>query len=223
MNITTITLIVAGVALALAIEVAIYHFFGIRKISKALDAIKTKVDAQASPMQLLFVKYANNDYEEPAAPQHAAPATPAADKKPTTAAPVDEEHPRKPSPTDAALQMANDVFLPQYKQLLDGLDEHNYKQRAPQMARLLIEMGVWLKDFLPISQQDFNVTKAQRDNVASIGFTEEQRREMLDAAPSPTGNAYATPIEVIALNHILKEWGVDDLALLIAGYKYQKQ
>ena len=222
MNITTITLIVAGIALALAIEVAIYHFFGIRKISKALDAIKTKVDAQASPMQLLIDKYANNDYEEPAAPQPAAPATPAADKKPTTA-PVDEVPSRKPSPTDAALLMANDVFLPQYKQLLDGLDEHNYKQRAPQMARLLIEMGVWLKDFLPISQDDFNVTKAQRDNVASIGFTEEQRREMLDAAPSPTGNAYATPIEVIALNHILKEWGVDDLALLIAGYKYQKQ
>ena len=222
MNITTITLIVAGIALALAIEVAIYHVFGIRKISKALDAIKKRVDAQASPMQLLIDKYANNDYEEPVASQPATPATPAADKKPTTA-PVDEVPSRKPSPTDAALLMANDVFLPQYKQLLDGLDEHNYKQRAPQMARLLIEMGVWLKDFLPISQDDFNVTKAQRDNVASIGFTEEQRREMLDAAPSPTGNAYATPIEVIALNHILKEWGVDDLALLIAGYKYQKQ
>ena len=42
-------------------------------------------------------------------------------------------------------------------------------------------------------------------------------------ALAPSGNAYNTPVEVIALNNILQEWGVDDLQLLISGYQYKKE
>lgn len=221
-SIITITLIVSGLALALAIWVTVLLLLGMRKVSKTMTDIQSKLDAQkASPLQLLVDKYAEGDFEEqPTATQQPSPTTQFVD---TGFQPSEKgDNSQRPSLNDTALQMANDVFLPQYKALTEGLDEHNYKERAPQMARLLIEMGLWLKDFLPVSQQEFNVTKTQRDNVASIGLPDELRQQRLAEAPLPTGNAYDTPFEVIALDHILQQWGVDDLALLISGYRYKK-
>ena len=221
-SITTITLVVSGLALALAIWATVLLLLGMQKVSKTMTDIQSKLDAQkASPLQLLVDKYAEGDFEEqPTATQQPSPSTQFVD---TGFQPSEKGDNSRPSPNDVALQMANDVFLSQYKVFTEGLDEHNYKERAPQMARLLIEMGLWLKDFLPVSQQEFNVTTTQRDNVASIGLTDELRQQRLTDAPLPTGNAYDTPMEVIALNHILRQWGVDDLALLISGYRYKKR
>lgn len=231
MNITTITLIVAGIALALGIQVILLHVFGMRKISASLKEIKAEIEkAHTEPLQLLVDKYApSGDFEEEedeglAQPKSATTATqfvdtPNPDKADSTET---SKSSGKPAPNEAALQMAYSVFTPQYEKLCQELDEHNYKERAPQMARLLIEMGVWLKDFLPVSQNDFNATRAQRDNVSSIGMPDDLRTQRIADAPVPSGNAYNTPVEVIALNDILQEWGVDDLQLLLSGYQYKK-
>ena len=232
MNITTITLIVAGVAIALGIQAILLHILGMRKIGASLKDIMKKIEEErTAPMQLLVNKYApNGDFEEEddegddAQPAAATTTTqfvetPAPDK---AKAGEPSEPSGKPTPNEAALQMAYSVFTTQYKNLCQGLDVHNYKERAPQMARLLIEMGVWLKDFLPVSQGDFNTTNNQKDNVKSIGQPDDERKQRLAAAPVPTGNTNNTPMEVIALNHILQEWGVDDLQLLISGYQYKK-
>lgn len=220
MNITTITLIVAGVALALGIQVILLHIFGMRKISASLKDIKAEIEtAHTEPLQMLVDKYdPRGDFEED-------------DEDDSTVQPaqvvitqfVDTPNPSgKPAPNEEALQMAYRVFTPQYEALCQDLDEHNYKERAPQMVRLLIEMGLWLKDFLPVSQNDFNATRAQRENVNSIGLPDDQRAQRIADAPAPSGNAYNTPVEVIALNNILQEWGVDDLQLLLSGYQYKK-
>lgn len=221
MNITTITLIVAGVALALGIQVILLHIFGMRKISASLKDIKVEIEkAHAGPLQMLVDKYApHGDFEED--DKDGATVQPA---QVATTQFVNTPNPSgKPAPNEAALQMAYSVFMPQYEALCQGLDEHNYKERAPQMARLLIEMGLWLKDFLPVSQNDFNATRAQHENVNSIGLPDDQRAQRIADAPEPSGNAYNTPVEVIALNNILQEWGVDDLQLLISGYQYKKE
>ena len=221
MNITTITLIVAGVALALGIQVILLHIFGMRKISASLKDIKAEIEkAHAGPLQMLVDKYApHGDFEED--DEDGVTVQPA---QVATTQFVDTPNPSgKPAPNEAALQMAYSVFTPQYEALCQGLDEHNYKERAPQMVRLLIEMGLWLKDFMPVSQNDFNATRAQRENVNSIGLPDDQRAQRIADAPVPSGNAYNTPVEVIALNNILQEWGVDDLQLLISGYQYKKE
>ena len=231
MNIITITLIVAGVAIALGIQAILLHILGMRKIGASLKDIMKKIEEErTAPLQMLVDKYApNGDFEEEDDGDDAQPAaattttqfveTPAPDKAKTD---EPSEPAGRPTPNEAALQIAYSVFTTKYKDLCQGLDVHNYKERAPQMARLLIEMGLWLKDFLPISQNEFNVTRDQRDNVKSIGLPDDQRDQRLAAAPTPTGNTNNTPMEVIALNHILQEWGVDDLQLLISGYQYKK-
>ena len=229
MNITTITLIVAGVALALGIQVILLHIFDMRKISASLKDIKAEIEkAHTEPLQMLVDKYApkgdfeeDDEYDDSTQPMQGATTTQFVDTpNPDKSAP---DSSGKPAPNEAALQMAYSVFTPQYEALCQGLNEHNYKERAPQMARLLIEMGLWLKDFLPVSQNDFNATRAQRDNVKSIGLPDDLRAQRIADAPVPSGNAYNTPVEVIALNNILQEWGVDDLQLLLSGYQYKKE
>lgn len=242
MNMTTISIIVAGVTLALAIQIALFQFWGIRKFYAILKNIEEKMAQHfQNPMQMLVNKYApGGDFEEEyedAGNTHYGTATtstqfvetPAPDKektdtsnKPEGKSEAPSEPAGKPSPNEAHLQIAYSVFSAKYKNLCAQLDVHNYKQLAPQMARLLIEMGVWLKDFLPISQDDFNSTEVQKTNVNSIGLPQDMRDQRIADAPVPTGNTNSTPMEVIALNHILQEWGVDDLQLLISGYQYKK-
>jgi len=227
MTITTITCIVAGVALSVAVEFAILHILGMRKISKSLKDIKEQMTLHGQdPMKLLVNKYAPaGDFEEYTSENNSQTTTQfvGIEKDSISGQKVSGTEGHSPSPNDAKLKMAQTVFLQRYEELCDGLNAKNYKERAQNMGQLLIEMGLWLKDFLPVSQNDFNATKSQYANASIISLTDEQRYELFKAAPRPTGSTEATPIEVIALNHILQKWGIESLNVLMSGYKYQPE
>lgn len=216
---TTVLIVISGIALAAAIQAIIQNWHSTRQLKKMLRQIGEEIGAtRLAAISLAEQLNHGDDFvaDEPVdvTVQSEKPdQTPPADSKP-----VEQAADEPVSHIDTILQKANDRFTTQYRELCNGLDEHNITERIPELGQLLVEMGIWLKDFLPVSQGDFNVTSDMLKNVDSVGLDKRELTAMLESAQVPNENPYKTPMEVIAINRLLRQWGINNLDVLLSGY-----
>jgi len=216
----TVLIIISGIALAVAIQAIILHWHSMRLMKKMWRQIGEEIEATRSATISLAEQLSHGDdfvADEPVEvtfKSEKPTKTSSTDSKPAHQA---ADHPV--SYNDTILKKANEKFTTQYRELCNGLDEHNFNERIPKLGKLLVEMGIWLKDFLPVSQGDFNATSDMQKNVDSVGLDNRERAAMLASAQAPTENPYKTPMEVIALNRLLRQWGINNLDILLSGYR----
>ena len=202
MDIQTLTIIVSSIALAVALESTILCVWLYRKISNRLDAIPKETNFSDNNFRQLVD---SQELQQPVKEEATEPSVVAT------------------SPNDKLLAQAYDTFYSKYRQTVTDMTVDNMEQQAEQLATLLLEMGYWLKDFLPVSQGDFNATATQKANVERIALAKQQWLQELEQAPQPNTNPFETPLEVMALVQKLQQWGVDDFRFLISGYQYKAQ
>lgn len=207
MDIQTLTIIVSSIALAVALESTILCVWLYRKISKRLDTLPKETSLSDNNFRQLVDKLSmvpdSMELQQPA-------------KEETT-----EQAVMATSPNEKLLAQAYDTFYIKYQQTVADMTVDNMEQQAEQLATLLLEMGYWLKDFLPVCRGDFNATATQKANAERIALAKQQWLQELEQAPQPNTNPYETPLEVMALVQKLQQWGVDDFRFLISGYQYK--
>lgn len=126
----------------------------------------------------------------------------------------------KKSVADNLTRAAYDTYGQKYQHLVSELDVDNYQEKSKEMADLIVEMGLWLKDYLPVAMGDINTTDAQRNNVKSVEADGDERSKPITLLTA-NENPYDTPLEVIGLMRRFKDMGVSNLGLTICGYKYE--
>lgn len=211
MDIQTLYIIVASVALALALESIIFQQWSFKKIHRRLDALNEEISEMKQP---------KDDFRQLVNKLAAAPDFP----EDIVELPAKKEIPAETVPAkDPQLQQAYNTFYTQYQQMVADISVDNISEKQQELATLLLEMGYWLKDFLPVWNEDFNATSTQKNNVASIAQSEQQWQKEIENAPKPTTNPIKTPFEAIALMRQLQQWGVKHFRLLISGFRYEPQ
>lgn len=216
MDVQTITIIVSSVALAVALESTMLCLWIYRKMAARLDEQRQVQQPDYGLQQLTAQLATAPDFAEEelqGRTKREKPALQGGEKAPAVA----------PNPHAEQLKQAYDTFYAQYEQIAADITVDNLGQRSQQLATLLLEMGYWLKDFLPVSQGDFNATSVQKANAGSIALTEKQWQQELAQAPLPNANPYETPLEVMALVQKMQQWGVGSFRFLVSGFRYQSK
>lgn len=204
MDIQTLTIIIACVALALALEATILIVWFTKKMSMQMVTFHEK-------MTQLKEYLTQKDVQQ------------------TTLTDLPKEVVVEPkaetvlTPPDPLLEQAYNTFYLRYRQLASETTVDNLDEKSQELACQLLEMGYWLKDYLPVWHHDFNATSVQKVNVESITLDDEHWQQTHAQAPLPTTNPYKTSFEVIALVQKLHQWGVEQFRFLISGFRYQNQ
>ena len=207
LDIQTLTIIIACVALALALEASVLIVWHSKKMSQQMNSLHDEVlnAKNDSRLQLIEPQTALPDFTEQSF-----------DESKIEINDSNLVH-------DPLLEQAYNIFYLHYRQLARDTTVDNLEKNSQEFASLLLEMGYWLKDYLPVWHKDFNATSVQKNNVESIMIDDEKWRQTQTQAPLPTNNPYKTPFEVIALVQKLREWGVEHFRFLISGFRYQNQ
>ncbi len=215
MDIQTLTISIACIALALALESTILIIWFYRKLSFQIKNLRNEMIQPKDDLCLLVDKLTPTfDYPEEIAGE--------LDEE-TTAPPI--VHTEEETLTDEnkmLLEKAYNTFYLQYQQLADSISIDNMDDKSQEMMRLLLEMGYWLKDFLPVWRNDFNATSKQKENVNSITLDENQWKKKIAEAQLPNGNILQTPLEVIGIVKKLHQYNVTDFRFQISGFRYQQ-
>lgn len=216
MEIQTLTIIVASIALALAFESTILIVWFYRKLSHQVKSLQKEMIQPKDDLCLIVDKLTStvNFPEE----------TTGKSDEETLVTPID--HTTKETLTDddkLLLEKAYNTFYLQYQELANSISIENVDDKSQKLMNLLLEMGYWLKDFLPVCQNDFNATSQQKVNVNSICLDEKQWKEMKAEAPLSDTNLLRTPLEVMGLVNIFRQCHVSDFRFLISGFSYQQK
>lgn len=215
MDLQTLTISIACIALALALESTILIVWFYRKLSFQIKNLRNEMIQPKDDLCLLVDKLTPTfDYPEEIGgefdEEKAVPPIAQTEKETLT----DENK--------MLLEKAYTTFYLQFQELADSITIDNLDDKSQEMMRLLLEMGYWLKDFLPVWRNDFNATSKQKENVNSITFDENQWKRRIAEAPLPNGNILQTPLEVIGLVKKLQQHNVTDFRFLISGFRYQQ-
>lgn len=215
MEIQTLTIIIACVALAMALESTILIIWLYRKMSKQIKSLHSDMVQPKDDLRLLVDKLTppidfpeEIDYVIDERPS-VVPNTPADDRAST-------------NNSHELLEKAYNTFHLRYQELADNITVDNLDAESQEQITLLLEMGYWLKDFLPIWHNDFNATSTQKENVHFISLDQMQWQRKLAEAPLPDNNPYKTPLEVIGLIKKMKEYHINEFRFLISGFRYQQ-
>lgn len=215
MEIQTITIIIASIALAIALESTILIVWCYRKMSKQINSLRYEMVLPKDDLRLLVDKLTPPiDFPEEM--------DSAIDESPTV---ISSPSPDDGAPTDNSndlLENAYNTFHLRYQELVDSITIDNLDVKSQEQAVLLLEMGYWLKDYLPVWHNDFNATSIQRENVNFIALDQTQWQRKLAEAPLPDNNPYKTPLEVIGLVKKMKQCQINDFRFLISGFRYQQ-
>lgn len=108
-----------------------------------------------------------------------------------------------------------------YQRIVQNLSVENYSEESDKLGDLLVEMGLWLKDYLAVVSGDFNVTQAQRSNVQTVSESSGDNSDREETFRIPNNNPYETPLEVIALVEKFKKMGIHNINVSLSGYQYR--
>lgn len=217
MDIQTLTIIVACTAFALALEATILIWWFSRKtylqLAEIRQGMKELKEMKQLPKDDLFLRQLVDKLS------------------PVSDFPEDIDNDtetknlqvEKDDSNNSLLLQAYEVFYNHYQQMAADISVDNLEEKKDQLSTLLLEMGYWLKDFLPVWHKDFNATSDQNANARRIALNEHQWQQELANAPLATTNPYKTPFEVIALVQCLQQWGIKSFRFLLSGFRYQPQ
>lgn len=213
MELQTLTIIIACVALAVALESTILIIWLYRKISKQIKLLYRDMLQPKDDIRLLVDKL-----------------TPSIDFPEEIDNVTNEGQSANPETTydngaskdnsDKYLEKAYETFHIRYQELADSINIDNLDVKSQEQITLLVEMGYWLKEFLPVWHNDFNATSKQRENVGSITLNQELWQQKLAEAPLPNTDPYKTPFEVIGLVNKLRQCHINRFRFLISGFRY---
>lgn len=215
MEIQTITIIIASIALAIALESAILIVWCYRKMSKQISSLRYEMVQPKDDLRLLVDKLTPPiDFPEEI--------DSVIDEGPSVISSTPPDGGASTDNSNELLENAYNSFHLCYQELVDSITVDNLDVKSQELATLLFEMGYWLKDYLPVWHNDFNATSIQRENVHFITLDQMQWQQKLAEAPLPNNNPYKTPLEVIGLIKKMKQCHINDFRFLISGFRYQQ-
>ena len=215
MDLQTLTIIIACIALAIALESTILIMWFYRKLSSQIKSLRKEMIQPKDDLCLLVDKLSPTfDFPEEI--------TRLSDEKKTEPSIVSTVEETLVDDDKLLLEKAYSIFYLQYQDLADSINIENMDDMSQKLMCLLLEMGYWLKDYLPVWHKDFNATTKQKENVNSITIDENQWKKIQSEAPLADKNILKTPLEVMGLVKQLQKCDVNDFRFLISGFRYQK-
>jgi len=200
MEMMTILLIAVGLLTAVSLAATVVSSMRIRQLEHTIqDALKDIGRAREKKVQR---------------------AAPLSDRHETNSQPpIARPQPRR-TLADRLTHAAYDTYWRRYQQLVSELNVDNYQEKSTEMADLVVEMGIWAKDYLPVAMGDVNATEAQRCNAKSVE-TDVYDNVQAFEPKTANGSPYDTPLEAMGLIARFKEMGIRNLELNISGYRYE--
>lgn len=127
-----------------------------------------------------------------------------------------------PSTADELTADAYASYYSLYRQIADGLTIDNFATEGQRLMELIVEMGLWTKDYLPLAMNDINVSQDQVCNARQVSnMAKGQGGQQLQSLPLSDENPFHTPVEVIALVRQFRQMGIRHLGVSISGFQYK--